>query len=72
MFSQKTLIIGGAGYVGTELLKASVAQVNHQIVVVDLCWFGKPATDGIDLYQIDAWDLTSEDLVGFDCIVFLV
>ncbi len=71
MLRQKTLIIGGAGYIGTELLKASVTQANHRIVVVDLCWFGEPAIEGVELFRMDAWDLTSEDLASFDCVVFL-
>src|SRR5438874_3934774 len=66
----KLLIAGGAGYIGSVLIPRLIDR-GYQIDVVDLFWFGNhlPAETGI-LHK-DIFDLTVEDLVGYEQVVFL-
>jgi len=65
----KILLAGGCGYVGTELYKHLKTQ-NHDITIVDLLWFGNK-TDCTKVIQKNIFDLKQEELVGFDCVVFI-
>jgi nucleoside-diphosphate-sugar epimerase len=63
----KILIAGGCGYVGTQLTK-TLKERNHDVTIVDLEWFGNYT--GQNTIKKDIFDLTAEELTGFDCIVF--
>ena len=63
----KILIAGGCGYVGTQLTK-TLKERNHDVTIVDLEWFGNYT--GQNTIKKDIFDLTAEELTGFDCVVF--
>ncbi|MEI6880485.1 MAG: SDR family oxidoreductase [Bacteroidota bacterium] len=64
----KILLAGGCGYVGTQLTK-TLKEKNHDVTIVDLEWFGN-YTDQQIIHK-DIFDLTVDELVGFDCVVFI-
>lgn len=66
----RILVAGGAGYLGSVLIPKLLAR-DYSIDVVDLFWFGNhlPKTAGI-LHK-DIFDLTTEDLHGYDQVIFL-
>ena len=64
----KILIAGGCGYVGTQLTK-TLKERNHDVTIVDLKWFGNYT--GQNIIKKDIFDLTAEELIGFDCVVFV-
>jgi nucleoside-diphosphate-sugar epimerase len=65
---KKILLIGGAGYIGTEL-NHSLRQWGYATTIVDLLWFGN--FTGQDVIQKDYRDLTVEELAPFDIVVLL-
>lgn len=64
----KILLAGGCGYVGTQLTKELIDR-NHEISIVDLEWFGNKTKQNV--IKKDIFDLTVEELKGFDCVVFI-
>lgn len=66
----KLLVIGGAGFVGTELVE-ELLKFNYEVDVVDLCWFGNYLPNGCKLIKKDAINLVKDDLVGYDQVIFL-
>jgi len=66
----RLLIAGGAGYVGSALIPRLLER-GYLVDVVDLFWFGNhlPAETGI--ISKDIFELTVEDLAGYDQVVFL-
>lgn len=67
---KKILIAGGAGYVGT-LLTNELIDKGYDVHVIDLLWFGSHYSRDVNLQKKNIVDLTTNDLVGFDCVVFL-
>jgi nucleoside-diphosphate-sugar epimerase len=67
---KKILLIGGAGYVGSRLSN-HLSQNGNDVYVLDKFWFGDFLYPNISKIKQDLWKLTSNDLVGFDVIVFL-
>ncbi len=67
---KKILIAGGAGYVGT-LLTNELMDKGYDVHVIDLLWFGSHYSGDVNLQKKNIVDLTTSDLVGFDCVVFL-
>lgn len=66
------LIVGGCGYIGTELVPKLWCR-GHNITVVDLRWFGNHIMDErwAEVKFMDGFDLTVEQLSKFDQVVFL-
>jgi nucleoside-diphosphate-sugar epimerase len=64
----KILLAGGCGYVGTQLTK-TLKEKNHDVTIVDLEWFGNHTNQQVIHKNI--FDLTVDELVGFDCVVFI-
>ena len=66
----RLLIAGGAGYIGSVLIPKLLDR-GHQIDVVDLFWFGNHLPAETRIIHKDIFDLTVEDLAGYDQVVFL-
>lgn len=67
---KKLLLVGGAGYIGTRLSNY-LSEKNYDITVVDNFWFGDFIDDKVNKIKKNLWDLTSNDLEGFDAVLFL-
>jgi nucleoside-diphosphate-sugar epimerase len=65
------MIVGGAGYIGTEVVRSLADRGGVDITVVDLCWFGSHLPETVKLRKVDAWTLTPADMQGFDAVLFL-
>jgi nucleoside-diphosphate-sugar epimerase len=66
----RILIAGGAGYLGSVLIPKLLAR-EYQIDVVDLFWFGNHLPKEVGILHKDIFDLTIDDLTGYDQVVFL-
>lgn len=66
----RTLIAGGAGYVGSALIP-KLLERGQSIDVVDLFWFGNHLGPRVGVIQKDIFDLQTSDLTGYDQVVFL-
>ena len=66
----KILVAGGAGYVGTSLVRALMAR-GHFLTVVDLFWFGDHLPNKAVAQKRDLMTLSAEELQPFDVVVFL-
>ncbi len=66
----RLLIAGGAGYVGSRLVPA-LKERGYAVEVVDLLWFGNHLPPDVPVHQRDLFDLTEQDLRGFDQVIFL-
>lgn len=66
----KLLIAGGAGYLGSSLVP-KLLERGYEVDVVDFFWFGNnlPRTAGI--VHKDLFDLTVQDLHGYEQVIFL-
>ncbi len=64
------MIAGGAGYVGSVLVPKLIER-EHEVHVVDLCWFGCQLPEKAVVHREDIWSLTEQDLEGFDRVIFL-
>jgi nucleoside-diphosphate-sugar epimerase len=64
------LVAGGAGFIGSRLVPA-LRERGYQVEVIDLLWFGNQLPPDVPVRQRDLFDLTEEDLSGFDQVVFL-
>ncbi len=66
----KILAVGGAGYIGSVMIP-KLADRGYDVTVIDLLWFGNQLPDNIEVQQHDLFDLTQEDLVGYDQVIYL-
>lgn len=64
------LIGGGAGYIGASLVPALMER-GYDVTVVDLLWFGNHLPKETKLIKKDLFDLTIEEMQGFDVFIFL-
>ena len=67
---KKILVGGGAGYIGSMLVPKLI-EAGHEVVVIDLLWFGNCLPKEAKVIQKDLFDCTEEDLRGFDEFIFL-
>ena len=68
---KKILLAGGGGYIGS-LLTQKLLDRDYDITVADLLWFGNHLpVDKIDLWKKNIMDIKSDELVGFDAVVFM-
>lgn len=66
----KILLVGGAGYIGSRLIPDLLVH-NYEVTVIDLLWFGNHLPEGVNVLKKDSFDITEEDLQGFDQMIFL-
>lgn len=66
----KLLIAGGAGYLGSVLIPRLLDR-GYEIDVVDLFWFGNHLPKQVGIVHKDIFDLSLDDLKGYDQIIFL-
>jgi nucleoside-diphosphate-sugar epimerase len=66
----KLLVTGGCGYVGTKLTEALLARTPHDVMVLDVMWFGnrlaahpRLTVQSMDVRQIDEIDLAPYDTI---------
>jgi nucleoside-diphosphate-sugar epimerase len=62
-------IAGGAGYIGTRFCNELAKDYN--ITVYDHFWFGDNITADVRKIRGDIRNITTDDLVGFDAVLFL-
>ena len=67
---KKILVAGGAGYIGSRLVP-SLQEDGYDVTVIDLLWFGKNLPGGTHVIEKDIFNVTVEDLHGFDTVIFL-
>ncbi len=66
----KILIGGGAGYVGSRLIPELIVR-GHTVDVVDLLWFGNHLPKEVRVIKKDLFDISHEDMEGYDQFIFL-
>lgn len=66
----KLLVVGGAGYVGSCLVPRLLER-EYEVDVVDKLWFGNHLPDAVDVRDTNLFDLSEEDLAGYDQVIFL-
>ncbi len=67
---QRILVAGGAGFVGSRLVP-ELMTAGHEVTVVDLLWFGNHLGKDVNVIIRDVMDLRTEDLKGYDQVIFL-
>jgi len=68
--NKRILIAGGAGFIGSRLVPTLVER-GHDVVVLDLLWFGNHLPPDVEVIQKEVLDLNKDDLIGFDQVIFL-
>ena len=66
---KKIFIVGGAGYIGTRLCNKLIDK--YDVTVLDHFWFGDYLDSRITKQKGDVKSLTSDDLKGYDAVLFL-
>lgn len=66
----RILIIGGAGYVGSELCSFLVRK-RYAVDVIDLLWFGNNLLPDVRVIQKDAFNCGVDDFLGYQTVFFL-
>src|SRR4029077_12595522 len=66
----KILIAGGAGFIGSVLIPKLLDR-GYDVDVVELFWFGNHLPDEVGTVQKDIFDLSVEDLKGYEQVIFL-
>ncbi len=66
----RMLVAGGGGYLGSVLIPKLLAR-DYVTDVVDLFWFGNHLPNEASILHKDIFDLTTEDLHGYDQVIFL-
>jgi len=66
----KILIAGGAGFIGSVLIPKLLDR-GYGIDVVELFWFGKYLPSDVSTVQKDIFELSADDLKGYEQVIFL-
>jgi nucleoside-diphosphate-sugar epimerase len=66
----KILIAGGAGFIGSALIPRLLDR-GYDVDVVELFWFGNHLPDTVGIVQKHIFDLSVEDLKGYEQVIFL-
>lgn len=68
---KKVLIVGGAGFIGTELT-AHFVDIGWEVTVLDTFWFGNELEDiGCKICAKNVKETTEEDYRGYDTVIYL-
>ena len=67
---KKILVIGGAGYIGTELCNYLVEK-NFKVVCLDIFWFGNKLNKKVKIIKHDVRDLKDKFFKGVDVVINL-
>ena len=66
----KILIAGGAGFIGSVLIPKLLDR-GYGVDVVELFWFGNYLPNDVGIVRKDIFDLSVEDLKGYEQVIFL-
>lgn len=66
----RILVAGGAGYVGSVLIPKLLDR-GYKVDIVELFWFGNHLPDEVGILHKDIFDLSPDDLRGYEQVVFL-
>ena len=66
----RILIAGGAGYIGSVLIP-KLLERGYDIDVIELFWFGNHLPDTVGVIHKNIFDLTPEDIEGYDQVIFM-
>ena len=66
----KILIAGGAGFIGSVLIPKLLDR-GYDVDVVELFWFGNNLPHDVGIVQKDIFDLSVDDLKGYEQAIFL-
>lgn len=66
----RILVAGGAGYIGSVLVPL-LDEHGYDVEVVDSLWFGNNLPDHIHVHNRNLFDLTADDMTGYDQVIFL-
>ena len=66
---KKILIIGGAGYVGTELCNKLVKNRKYKITCLDNFWFGDKVSGNVKKVKRDIRELKDEDFKNYHTVI---
>ena len=66
----RVLVAGGAGYVGSVLIPKLLDR-GYEVDVVELFWFGDHLPSEVGVVHKDIFDLSVEDLRGYEQVIFL-
>nr|MBF0223154.1 SDR family oxidoreductase [Desulfobulbaceae bacterium] len=66
----KILIAGGAGYIGS-MLTPKLLDRGYDVDILDLLWFGNHLPKQANIIQKNIFDVTEDDLKGYDQVIFL-
>jgi len=66
----RVLVAGGAGYIGSRLVPA-LCERGYSVEVIDQLWFGNHLPADVPVHKRDLFDLSEQDLRGFEQVVFL-
>jgi nucleoside-diphosphate-sugar epimerase len=66
----KILIAGGAGFIGSVLIPKLLDR-SYSVDVVELFWFGNYLPNEVGTVQKDIFELSVEDLNGYEQVIFL-
>ncbi|MCP5052976.1 MAG: SDR family oxidoreductase, partial [bacterium] len=68
--TMRILVAGGAGYIGSVLIP-QLLERGYEVDVIDLFWFGNHLPKEVGTVNKDIFDLTEEDVKGYDQVIFL-
>lgn len=66
----RILIGGGAGFIGSRLIPELIEH-GYEVGVVDVLWFGNHLPEKIKVVKKDLFDISDEDMKGYDQFIFL-
>lgn len=66
----RIFVAGGLGYVGSKLCPILLKH-GYDVTICDLNWFSAPVPQGAHWINRDLFEITSEDLRGYDQVIFL-